>query len=320
MVMLVAGIALLAFAALAGVAAIVLPRPAVAPGLARLRGRSARRLDGGGSSDLRQRALEATDRTLRERGTHPRMAEELELAGITRTPAAVTLAIATVALGLFLLGALVALARGGVVWVLPFALAVLTLLAARVVIGSRIARRRTQFREQLDDSLQLISSGLRAGHSLVRSVDSVSQEAESPTAEEFARVVNEHRLGRDLGDALQLCAERMQSDDLAWAAQAVAVHREVGGNLSEVLDHVGETIRERNAIRRQVATLSAEGKVSANVLIGLPIAIAAVLSLVSPGYLRVFVTTPLGFGLIGVSLVLFVIGVLWLRAVVKITF
>ena len=309
MVMLIAGIAFCVLALLAAVAAVVLPR--------RARLRDA----GRAGADLRQRALDVTDRTLRGRGVNGKLAEELELAGIRRSPAAVTLMIAGLAVVAFAAGAVIAAIRGGVVvWVLPIALSVLVIIVGRIVIRGRIARRRAHFAEQLDDSLQLISSGLRAGHSLVRAVDAVSQEAESPTAEEFARVVNEHRLGRDLGDALQNCAERMQSDDLAWAAQAVAVHREVGGNLSEVLDHVGETIRERNQIRRQVATLSAEGKVSANVLIALPIAIAAVLCVVSPSYIGVFVSTPLGIGLVGVSLVLFVLGVLWLRAVVKIKF
>ena len=311
MVMLIAGVAFCVLAVLAVVAAIVLPRRA-----------QRRTLDAGGAgADLRRRALDAADRTLRERGVNGKLAEELELAGISRSPAAVALMIGGGAVAAFAVGAVIAAIRGGaLIWVLPIALAVLVVIVSRMVIGRRIARRRAHFAEQLDDSLQLISSGLRAGHSLVRAVDAVSQEAESPTAEEFARVVNEHRLGRDLGEALQLCAERMQSDDLAWAAQAVAVHREVGGNLSEVLDHVGETIRERNQIRRQVATLSAEGKVSANVLIALPIAIAAVLCVVSPSYVGVFVSTPLGIGLIVVSLVLFLLGVLWLRAVVKIKF
>ena len=310
MVMLIVGVAFLVIAVFAGLAAFVLPR---------------RAWPGSGTTDaagagLRQRVVDATDRTLRRRGVNGRIADELDLAGITRSPAAVTLTVLAIALGLFGVGAVLALTRGGLVWVLPFALAALTVIAAQAVIRRRIVKRRAQFAEQLDDSLQLISSGLRAGHSLVRAVDAVSQEAESPTAEEFSRVVNEHRLGRDLGEALQNCAERMQSDDLAWAAQAVAVHREVGGNLSEVLDHVGDTIRERNQIRRQVATLSAEGKVSANVLIGLPIAIAAVLCVISPNYVSVFVTSPLGIALIVVSLILFTVGVLWLRAVVKIKF
>ena len=158
------------------------------------------------------------------------------------------------------------------------------------------------------------------GHSLPAALDSVAAEAESPTAEEFARLLNKHRIGYDLAQAIEECADRMNCDDLAWTAQAVGIHREVGGNLGEVLDHVGETIRERNQIRRQVRTLSAEGRISANVLIALPLAIAAVLAFVSPNYISLFVTTPIGLVLIGISLVLFIIGVLWLRAIVRIKF
>jgi tight adherence protein B len=133
-------------------------------------------------------------------------------------------------------------------------------------------------------------------------------------------VLNKHRIGMDLGQALEECADRMKSDDLAWTASAVAIHREVGGNLGEVLDHVGETIRERNQIRRQVNTLSAEGRISANVLIALPILIAIVLTIVSPDYLKVFVETPIGWILIAACIGLFIVGVLWLRVLVKIRF
>ncbi len=201
---------------------------------------------------------------------------------------------------------------------LPIGLAAFVVLGARFLLERRTEKRRAAFADQLDDTLSLVASGLRAGHSLPRAMDAVSHEAESPTAEEFARILNQNRLGRDLGEALQLSAERMHSDDLAWVAQAVAIHREVGGNLSEVLDHVGETIRERNQIRRQVATLSAEGRMSANVLIALPVLIAIVLAVMSPGYLLGFLTTPLGWLMIAASLVLFAIGVIWLRAVVKV--
>ena len=115
-----------------------------------------------------------------------------------------------------------------------------------------------------------MASSLRAGHSLLRAMDAVSQEADAPTSEEFARLVNETRVGRDLAEALDEIAERTASEDFAWVAQAIAIHREVGGNLAEVLDAVGHTIRERNAIRRQVKALSAEGKLSAIVLMSLP--------------------------------------------------
>ena len=107
-------------------------------------------------------------------------------------------------------------------------------------------------------------------------------------SEEFARIVNETRVGRDLNDSLDEVAERMGSDDFTWVAQAIAIHREVGGNLAEVLDAVGHTIRERNAIRRQVKALSAEGKLSAIVLMALPFGIAGFISMTNPGYLATF--------------------------------
>jgi tight adherence protein B len=247
--------------------------------------------------------------------------DRLELAGVTTPASAVILRVVIVAALALIAGAGLAVLRPSVfALLLPIGLVAFVLLGARFLLERRTEKRRAAFADQLDDTLSLVASGLRAGHSLPRAMDAVSHEAESPTAEEFARILNQNRLGRDLGEALQLSAERMRSDDLAWVAQAVAIHREVGGNLSEVLDHVGETIRERNQIRRQVATLSAEGRMSANVLIALPVLIAVVLAVMSPGYLLGFLTTPLGWLMIAASLVLFAIGVIWLRAVVRVTF
>jgi tight adherence protein B len=261
------------------------------------------------------------DRLLGDGARRAGLEDSLELAGITAPASTVVLRVVIAASLALLAGAGVAALRPSfLAWLLPVALAGFTLLGARFLLERRIAKRRAAFADQLDDSLSLVASGLRAGHSLPRAMDAVSQEAESPTAEEFARILNQNRLGRDLGEALQLSADRMKSDDLAWVAQAVAIHREVGGNLSEVLDHVGETIRERNQIRRQVATLSAEGRISANVLIALPVLIAIILAVVSPTYITALITQPIGWALIGASLVLFAIGVLWLRAVVRVQF
>jgi len=265
-------------------------------------------------------------RTLAERllGDGARRAgleDQLELAGIATPVTSVVLRVVIAAALALLVGTGVALVRPSLfAWLLPVALVAFTVLGARFLLERRISKRRAKFADQLDDTLSLVASGLRAGHSLPRAMDAVSQEAESPTAEEFARILNQHRLGRDLGEAIGLGATRMHSDDLAWVAQAVAIHREVGGNLSEVLDHVGETIRERSQIRRQVATLSAEGRMSANVLIVLPVFIAVVLAVISPSYLTVFLTTPLGWAMIAAGLVLFAIGIVWLRAVVRVRF
>lgn len=271
--------------------------------------------------DLRARTLGATDRMLQDTSWYARFGERLELAGISMKPASVVTLIALVTAGGVIIGTVLGLVRGfplGLVF--PVVFAGLALIGARAVIARKVAKRRYAFAEQLDDTLQLMASGLRAGHSLPAALDAVANEAESPTAEEFARLLNKNRIGYDLSQAIEECAERMDCDDLAWTAQAVAIHREVGGNLGEVLDHVGDTIRERNQIRRQVRTLSAEGRVSANVLIALPLGIAAVLAVISPEYVKVFVTTPIGMVLIGISLVLFTIGVLWLRRITKIAF
>ena len=281
---------------------------------------AAKRTTAGGPS-MRARTIGATDRMLQDQGWYARFGERLELAGIAMRPASVVTLVALIAAGAALLGSVLALVRGAAIaWLLPAALVVLVILGARAVIEHRVAKRRQLFAEQLDDTLQLLASGLRAGHSLPAALDSVAVEAESPTAEEFARLLNKHRIGYDLAQAIEECAERMHCDDLAWTAQAVGIHREVGGNLGEVLDHVGDTIRERNQIRRQVRILSAEGRISANVLIALPLAIAGILAIVSPNYVSLFVTTPMGLVLIGISLVLFVVGVLWLRAIVRIAF
>jgi tight adherence protein B len=189
-----------------------------------------------------------------------------------------------------------------------------------IVIKIMTARRRAKFDRQLDDTLQLLSGGLRAGHSLLRSIDAAATEAESPTSEEFARVVAENRLGRDLKDSLVDVAHRMKCEDFDWTAQAIEIHREVGGDLAEVLDHVAETIRERSQIKGQVRALSAEGKLSAYILVALPIGIFLFLQISSPGYTGVLFTNPLGWVMLIGAVVMLSLGAFWLSRVIKIKF
>ena len=215
---------------------------------------------------------------------------------------------------------------GGIVGILlgnVFVAILLALVApvwSRALLGIRIKKRQQRFADQLEDALQLMASGLRAGHSLPQTLASVAKEAEEPIAEEFARVVNETRLGRDLVVALELTAARMDSDDFAWITQAIAINREVGGNLADVLDGVADTIRQRNEVRRQVATLSAEGRLSARILMGLPFAIGGFLLLTNPGYLEPLISSPLGYGLLIIGALMLLIGGLWLKKTVEIEF
>jgi tight adherence protein B len=256
----------------------------------------------------------AVEKVLLKRGRLAAGAEGLDRAGMSITLPKFVLAVGlwtlvAVAAGFLLAGTWPGLLM---VVVVPF--------GARLLVKFKAGRRQAAFADQLDDSLQLMAGSLRAGHSLLRAVDAVSQDAPSPTAEEFARIVNETRVGRDLGDSLDEVAARMGSDDFTWIAQAIAIHREVGGNLAEVLDAVGQTIRERNAIRRQVKALSAEGKLSALVLGGLPFAIIAFLSLTNPAYVAKFTQSIIGYGMIAAAVVLMLMGGFWLKKTVAIKF
>ena len=252
-------------------------------------------------------------RTLVQRGWSQAFAAALDSAGV---------GMAVQDAGLFLLVAMLVagalgLLAGPLVAVL---LVVLVPVAAKAWLSNRTRRRERAFAEQLDDSLQLMASALRAGHSLLQALAAVASEAEEPASEEFARVINETRVGRELGSSLEEAARRMKSEDFVWVTQAIAINREVGGNLAEVLDGVSGTIRERNQIRRQVKALAAEGKLSALVLMVLPFGVGGFLLVASPGYMTAFTESLLGYGLLGVSVLLLVAGALWLRKTVQVTF
>jgi tight adherence protein B len=234
-------------------------------------------------------------------------------------PAAYVLMVVCAAAVLAAIGALLG---GLTLWsvLLAVAFAAVAPIGSKMLLAFRTARRRAAFGDQLDDSLSLLAGSLRAGHSLLRAVDSVSQDVESPSKEEFARVVNETRIGRDLGDALNLTAARMRSDDFRWIAEAVAINQEAGGNLSDVLDQAGKTIRERNEIRRQVKALSAEGRMSALVLLLLPVGVFLLVSLFRPGYFAPLFTSVLGIAAIVAAVILMTVGSLWMRVAVRVRF
>lgn len=259
------------------------------------------------------------DRAISRRGKAPFSASELEQANIRMQPSGFVLMVVSAAIVLALLG-LVLGSEGPFGVPLMVTFAALSPIGAKILIGVRTGRRRARFADQLDEALGLLAGGLRAGHSLLRAVDAASQETESPISDEFARVVNETRIGRDLGDALDNTAVRMRSDDFRWVAQAIAINREVGGNLSQVLDRVGHTIRERNEIRRQVKALAAEGKMSAWVLILLPIGVFMYLFLTQPGYFGGFFESIWGIAALAAAVVLLIVGSLWMMAVVKVKF
>jgi tight adherence protein B len=187
-----------------------------------------------------------------------------------------------------------------------------------LVISIATDRRMKRLHEQLPDVLMIIASSLRAGHSFLQALDTVSQEIADPGAHEFQRVLAEIRLGREVDQAMNAMAERIGSTDFKWAVMAVNIQREVGGNLAEVLDTVADTVRERDAIRRQVEVLSTEGKWSMWILIALPIGLGLYMLKVNPEYIKILFTTTTGLYLLALMGVLLTVGVYWMRKVIKI--
>ena len=196
--------------------------------------------------------------------------------------------------------------------------AVLTFVLPTAMLNLRIRRRQKAFVGQLPDMLTLLSGTLRAGYSIGQGFESVSTEISEPMGRELRRVVTETRLGRSLEEALQAVAERMDSDDFAWAVMAIRIQREVGGNLAELLMTVADTMTQRERLRRDVATLTAEGKMSAIIIGLLPPGLMVVMWFMNPGYIKPLFQPGLGMIMLGVSVLMMAIGFFWMKKTITI--
>jgi tight adherence protein B len=263
---------------------------------------------------LAGRATELAERSLRRRGRRESLNASLERAGLALRPGEFVVIGAAAGFCAFVVGALMLGLAGGLL------LALGALLICRAVLRIRINRRRMKFDAQLADTLQLMVGSLRAGYGLLAAIDGVAKDGEAPTTEEFGRLLMETRLGRDVADALRSMAARVGSEDFDWVVQAIEINRDVGGNLTELLDSVSHTIRERSRIRRQISTLSAEGRMSATVLTLLPILMFGYMGLTNPDDFTVLTSTTSGNVMLGIGIVLLTLGALWLRKLVRVVF
>ncbi|HEY1135432.1 MAG TPA: type II secretion system F family protein [Nocardioides sp.] len=256
----------------------------------------------------------ATTVLQRNQGLEAKIAARLEGAGSALKPAEWLL----VHLGVFFVVGLLGLLIGGGNVVVGLIFLAVGAIAPWVYLGMRQSRRRKAFNSALPDTLQLMSSALSAGLSLAQACDTITREGQDPIAAEFKRVLVETRLGVGLEDSLSDLAERYDSKDFRWVVMAIRIQREVGGNLGELLDTVGETMREREYLRRQVDTLSAEGKLSAYVIGGLPPVFFLYLLVSNPDYLRPLYTTAMGVVMLGGGLILLGGGAFWMSKLVKV--
>jgi tight adherence protein B len=163
---------------------------------------------------------------------------------------------------------------------------VVAIMAGKTYPNLRVKRRVKAFDKQLPGALSLMASSLSAGHTFLRSMQMMCEEAEPPLSEEFARVVYETRLGDSVVDALDRMAQRLAMRDLEWVVQAIRIQQTVGGKLAELLHTLADFIRAREDVRREVDVLTAEGRISAWVLGALPIALLAFISVSNPTYAR----------------------------------
>jgi tight adherence protein B len=178
--------------------------------------------------------------------------------------------------------------------------------------------RLKAFATQLPDALELVARALRAGHSLAAGLHVVAEEMPAPIAKEFGRVYEEQNLGIPLEEALKNICERVPNLDLRFFVTAVAIQRQTGGDLAEILDKIGYVVRERYKILGQVKALTAEGRLSGVVLIALPFGLFVLMLYMKPDYIELLWKEPLGIQMSVIGLVLQVLGAICIKKIVDI--
>ncbi len=183
-------------------------------------------------------------------------------------------------------------------WLFGFLGLGLAPLVAAGIVRRRITKRREAIEAALPDALSLVASSLSAGHTFLRAIQMMCEEAPPALAEEFNRVVAETRLGDPLVDALGRMARRLEIRDLDWVVQAIRIQQQVGGRLAELLHTLADFIRAREEVRREISVLTAEGRISAWVLAGLAPFMLLVMQFISPDYLAPLLR---GWGLVALG-------------------
>ena len=182
----------------------------------------------------------------------------------------------------------------------------------------RRKKRMKAFAAQLPDALEMLSRALRAGQSLGFGFNMIAQEMSDPIAREFLRVFEEQNLGIPLEETLEGMTDRIPNLDLKFFATAVILQRQTGGDLAEILDKIGELIRDRFRIWGQVQALTGEGRLSGIVLLALPFALFLAVYQLNPGYLMVLFNDPMGTKMLAGAIFLQILGALTIRKIVNI--
>ncbi len=258
-------------------------------------------------------ALSPFERRLEEFPLMERLAEIIEQSGAS-TPA-YRVVISCAAAGV--IGGLI----GGLLlrsWIAGLLIGVVAAALPYVRIALRRQRRLARIEEQIPDAIDVIKRALRAGHPFNSSIKLVADDMEQPIAREFELTFSDLNYGNDVRRALLGLLRRVPSVSVMALVTSVLVQRESGGNLAEILEQIAKVVRARFRFDRKLLTLSAEGRISAWVLSLVPMALVAILSVASPQYLPVLLTHSIGHKLIYASCVLALLGIVWIRRIIRI--
>jgi tight adherence protein B len=242
-----------------------------------------------------------------------RLARLIEQSGIKTTPSAVLVlsvflaALAAVIVTVFVRHPLAPVVAAPIGLVLPFAF----------LVNRRSARFR-KFEEQFPEALDLLSRAIRAGHAFQTALGMVGEELPAPVGPEFKKTFERQNFGLPLRDAMDELADRITILDVRFFVTAVAIQRETGGNLAEVLDNLAHVVRERFKILRQVRVHTAHGRFTGYVLLALPPALGVALMYLNPEAMQPLFRERMGQMMILTAMVMQTVGYFWIRQVIKI--
>jgi tight adherence protein B len=277
------------------------------PAQERERGPSLRERVSGGAAGL----FAATERALGGLRQWEALERVLSRADVPLRAVELLYAMAGAGLALALLALVVGLSP--VLVLVVFAAGASAPLAA---VRLKARRRMNEFDEQLPELLMTLASSLKAGHTFRQGIQTIVDEGKDPARKEFQRVLSEARLGRPLEAALAEMADRLASENFSFVVSAVTIQRQVGGSLAGIFDMVAGAVRQRQLFARKLKALTAQGRMSAYVLMAMPVGVGLVLSVINPGYMAPLYVTGTGHVLLLAGLGLMAIGAFLLKRIV----
>lgn len=201
-----------------------------------------------------------------------------------------------------------------------FAVMILGLLIPPMLVGRARKKKASLFNKQLGEALLIISNSLRAGYTFQQSMEGIAKDMQPPISDEFKIVIREIDMGASLEDALRHMVERTRNDDVKILVSAVLISSQVGANLADVLDNISGTIKGRLEMKEQIRVLTAQGRMSGIIVGAIPVVLFLVFMIINPTYIKSFIETPIGVGMLMIGVVMEVLGFVVINRMIDIKY